>query len=63
MKSLRVIYASLLQAEYVLALVTGVLLGAEKWLMFSICLALALLLGFVTTWLYWLLFDKGVKNG
>ena len=63
MKSLRVVYASLLQLEYILALMTGVMLGAEKWLYFSICLTLALLLGFATTWLYWKLFDRGVNHG
>ena len=62
MKSLRLVYATLLQAEYILALMTGVLLGAEKWLYFSICLILSLALGFVTTALYWHLFDKGLKN-
>jgi len=60
---LRILYAILLQVEYVLALVSGVLLGSERWLMFVICLVLTLLLGFVTTWLYWILFDKGIKNG
>jgi len=62
MKSLRVrmIYAGLLQLEYVLALVAGVVLGSQQWLLFSICLALTLLLGFVTTWLYWKLMD-GVR--
>jgi hypothetical protein len=61
MQSLRVTYASLLQIEYCTALVTGVLLGAEKWLLFSICLTLSLALGFATTALYWRLFDRGVK--
>jgi hypothetical protein len=54
----RLVYASLLQLEYVLALITGVLLGSEKWLMFGISLVLCLLLGFVTTWLYWNLMDE-----
>lgn len=61
MKSLprmRMIYAGLLQLEYVLALVVGVLLGAEHWLMFTISLALCLLLGFVTTRLYWMIMDR-----
>ncbi len=58
----RLLYAGLLQVEYVLALVTGVLLGFERWLMFGICLVLTCLLGFGTTWLYWSLFDKSVKE-
>ncbi len=60
---IRILYASLLQLEYILALITGVMLGAEKWPYFSICLVLSLVLGFVTTWLYWVLFDNGVKSG
>jgi len=59
---LRVIYAGLLQLEYVLALITGVLLGSEKWLMFVVCLVLALALGFVTTFLYWHLMDLTTKG-
>jgi len=61
--NLRVLYATLLQIEYIVCLITGVMLGAEKWLLFSICLALSLGLGFVTTWLYWKLFDRGVNHG
>jgi len=57
MKSLRLVYATLLQLEFVLALMTGVLLGAEKWLYFSICLVLTCALGLGTTWLYWHLLD------
>ena len=60
---LRLVYAGLLQLEYVLALVTGVLLGAEHWVMFGICLALCLALGFVTTWLYWRLMDEVKAQG
>jgi hypothetical protein len=61
--NLRVVYASLLQLEYVLALVTGVLLGAEKWTFFITCLVLTCALGFVTTSLYWRIFDRGVTHG
>ena len=60
--NLRLIYASLLQLEFTLALITGVLLGAEKWLLFIICLVLVLGLGFGTTALYWHLFDKGING-
>ena len=59
---LRTIYATLLQMEYVLALVTGVLLGAEKWTLFIVCLALTCGLGFVTTVLYWHLMDLTTKG-
>ncbi len=58
---LRILYAVLIQIEYVLALITGVTLGYENWLMFSICLVLCLLLGLGTTALYWTIFDRGVK--
>jgi hypothetical protein len=58
----RTIYASLLQLEYILALATGVLLGAEKWIMFVICLVLCLVLGFVTTAFYWKLMDYTTKR-
>jgi hypothetical protein len=57
MNARRVAYAGLLQLEYVLALVSGVLLGYERWLMFGISLTLCLVLGFVTTWMYWTLMD------
>jgi hypothetical protein len=63
MKNLRLLYASLLQIEYVMALVTGVLLGMEKWVYFGICLALTCGLGFVTTFLYWRLMDLRDSNG
>ncbi len=58
----RIVYASLLQLEYCLALITGVLLGAEKWLLFSICLVLTCGLGYATTYLYWKLFDTGIRQ-
>jgi hypothetical protein len=57
----RLVYATLLQIEYVLALVSGVLLGSEKWLLFTVCLVLTCVLGFVTTSMYWVLFDRGMK--
>lgn len=58
---LRTVYASLLQLEYVFALVAGVLLGSSKWAMFALCLALTLLLGFVTTALYWSILDDSQR--
>jgi ABC-type bacteriocin/lantibiotic exporter with double-glycine peptidase domain len=54
----RRLYAILLQIEYILALVTGVLLGAHSWLMFTISLVLTCVLGCGTTWLYWRLIDQ-----
>ena len=59
---MRTLYATLLQAEYVLALISGVLLGSGKWLMFGISLALTCALGFVSTWLYWRLMDLTTKG-
>ena len=59
----RPVYAVLLQLEYVLALVSGVLLGAERWLLFGVCLTLTLSLGFVTTWMYWGLMDRVGRKG
>lgn len=59
-RRLRLLYASLLQIEYVLALMTGVLLGAEQWTLFIVCLVLALALGFGTTAFYWYLMDSVV---
>ena len=61
MQNLRRIYATLLQLEYVLALTTSYLLGDRQLLAFFISLALCLLLGFVTTALYWRLIDKANK--
>ena len=57
MKSLRLTYAILLQVEYILSLVTGVLLGYGRWFLFGVFLALCLVLGFATTWLYWKLLE------
>ena len=54
----QLIYAALLQLEYVLALIAGVLLGSAHWVIFVICLILTLSLGFVTTLMYWHLMDK-----
>ena len=59
---LRTLYAILLQIEYVLALITGVLLGASCWIPFIISLVLVLLLGFVTTAMYWHLMDITTKG-
>jgi hypothetical protein len=59
---LRILYAGLLQLEYVLALIAGVVLGSGHWVIFVVCLALTLLLGFVTTWLYWKLMDKSIRE-
>ncbi len=61
LRRLRLVYAVLLQLEYILALVAGVLLGSEHWLMFGVSLALTLTLGFVTTALYWLIMDRTTK--
>ena len=58
MRSLRLLYATLLEIEFVLALSTSYLLGAQKWALCFICLALTLLLGFVTSLMYWRLLDQ-----
>ena len=54
----RPVYATLLQIEYILALTTSYLLGAKLWVLFIICLALTLLIGFGTTAMYWKLMDR-----
>ncbi len=63
-RNLQVLYAALLQIEYVLALVAGVLLGAERWLLFGVCLVLTCGLGLGTCWLYWVIMERlgGDKN-
>jgi hypothetical protein len=60
MKKSRLVYAILLQLEYILTLITAVLLGAQDWLLFVIFLALTCALGLGTTAIYWHLMD-GVK--
>ena len=57
MKS-RLTYATLLEIEFILALATSYLMGAQKWALCFICLALTLLLGVGTTLMYWKLIDK-----
>ena len=59
--SSRLVYATLLQIEYLVSLVTAYLLGSEKWLLFGVSLAVCLVLGFGTTWMYWVLLDKATK--
>lgn len=58
----RLVYATLLQIEYVLALVAGVLVGGKHWLIAVIALVLTCVLGFGTTWLYWKLIDSVNKE-
>jgi len=58
MNKSRLVYATLLQLEYVLTLITAVLLGAEQWTGFIICLVLTCALGLGTTGYYWHLMDK-----
>ena len=57
----QLVYAALLQLEYVLALIAGVLLGSAHWVIFAICLILTLSLGFVTTLMYWKLISEANK--
>ena len=56
--SLRRIYATLVQLEWVMAIAAGYLMGAQKWALALICGVLTLLLGFITNELYWYLMDK-----
>jgi uncharacterized membrane protein len=44
--------------EYLLGLLSAVLLGAQKWVLFGIFLVLTLVLGRVTTKFYWRLQDQ-----
>jgi hypothetical protein len=55
-------YANLLNLEHVLGLGVAYLLGSEKWLLFTVCLILTLLLGLGTTTYYWKLMDEANKS-
>jgi len=61
-KNLRLVYASLLQLEYLIGLLAAYLLGAEDWILFIVCLLLTLGIGFGTTAMYWALMDKTTKR-
>ena len=54
----RLVYATLLQIEYLVCLLTAYLLGLGNWAFFTISLVLCLVLGFVTTAYYWILMDR-----
>ena len=58
MKSLRLLYATLLEIEFILALATSYFMGAQQWALFFISLALTLVLGLGTTLMYWRLIDQ-----
>ncbi len=58
----RVIYANLLNLEYLLGLVVSYLFGAERWGAFGIVLVLTLVLGCVTTAIYWGIQDETIKT-
>ncbi len=60
--SLRRVYASLLQVEYLLALSASFALGASNYWLFTICLLLTIALGFVTNALYWHIQDRTVRE-
>jgi len=57
----RLVYANLLNLEYILGLGVAYLLGSGQWVMFVVLLVLTLFLGIYTNHLYWNLMD-GVKK-
>ena len=58
MKASRLVYAGLLELEFVLALCVTYFMGAERWTLCVICLALTLSLGVATTLMYWTLLER-----
>lgn len=62
LRTKRLLYANLLNLEYLLGLAVAYLLGSEQWLLFTICLVLTLTLGCITTAFYWAIQDETVRN-
>ena len=58
MKASRLVYAGLLELEFVLALCVTYFMGAERWTLCIISLVLTLLIGFATSLWYWKLLEK-----
>lgn len=51
-RHIEIYYNALVQFDYLTGLCVAFLLGAEKWFLFVILLAVSLVLGILTVWVY-----------